>query len=470
MRRAFVLAFSLVAALNAFGGNGRIIIVNGDAPGVGFNDPTPVAPLPTNPGTTLGAQRLHVFNAAAATWSAHLDIDIDVIARATFPVIAGCTETSAVLGQAAPWSWQRDFANAPRANVWYPIALANKLAGRDLAPGAPDIFVQFNSAIDNATCLGASNWYYGLDGQEGTHSDLYVVVLHELAHGLGISGNGRAPAFWEGIPAISDVHTLDLTTGRSWDQMSEAERNASVINTGKLVWNGSNVRANVSSHLRPITTLTITEPSTIAANYDIGTAAFGPIASSAAMSGRVVSALDEITTEGPSVTDGCTAFTNAGAIAGNVALVDRGGCTFVEKARNAQNAGATGLIVADNRRDTCQPPSMGGEATDITIPIVSITLDDGAKLRSQIGSDVRGMLRNESQLAGTSSEGFMRLYAPCTFEGGSSVHHWDVVSNPNLLMEPSVNGDLLHGLDLTLDQLLDMGWTRPEKSGRRFRR
>jgi hypothetical protein len=62
----------------------------------------------------------------------------------------------------------------------------------------------------------------------------------------------------------------------------------------------------------------------------------------------------------------------------------------------------------------------------------------------------------------------MRLFAPCTQDPGSSTYHWDTVASPNLLMEPSVNSDLLHGLDLTLHQLLDIGWTLPARSGRRI--
>jgi PA domain len=468
MRRT-ILALVLLASLPAFAGTGKIIIVNGDGAGVGFNDPTPVLPVGGNPGTTLGEQRLNVFRAAAEAWSLVLDTNVDIIAQATFPVIpGGCTNDSAILGQAAPWSWQRDFTNAPKARVWYPIALANALSGRDLSPGSPDIFVQFNSALDTPTCFGDSGWYYGLDRNKGGHTDLYVVVLHELGHGLGIAGNGRAPVFREGIPAITDVHTLDLTTGQRWDQMSETQRLESLTNTGNLVWDGDNVRHNAFRFLQPVTTLTVTEPSAVARNYDIGTAAFGAVASNTFMTGEIVKALDTITVDSPSTTDGCTPFTNADAVAGKIALVDRGNCFFVEKARNAQAAGAIGLIVVDNTRDTCQPPPMGGgtgDNSDITIPVISITQDDGGLLRTVDGA--RGTLRNDpSQLAGT-KQNFARLYAPCTDEPGSSLHHWDVVATPNLLMEPSVNGDLLHGLDLTLYQLLDIGWKLPPKSGRR---
>jgi hypothetical protein len=45
-----------------------ITIVNNDAAGEGFNDPTPVAPVGGNNGTTRGAQRLIVVQRAADIW------------------------------------------------------------------------------------------------------------------------------------------------------------------------------------------------------------------------------------------------------------------------------------------------------------------------------------------------------------------------------------------------------------------
>ena len=154
----------------------------------------------------------------------------------------------------------------------------------------------------------------------------------------------------------------------------------------------------------------------------------------------------------------------------NALYRNRGNCTFVVKSRNAQTAGAIGVMIVDNARTTCGPPAMGGEATDIVIPVFSISANDGDALKAQLtaGAPMSGALRADpAQLAGSSQEGQMRLYAPCTDEPGSSIHHWDVVSSPNLLMEPAVNGDLLLGVDLTIQQLLDIGWTRPPKTGRR---
>ena len=53
----------------------------------------------------------------------------------------------------------------------------------------------------------------------------------------------------------------------------------------------------------------------------------------------------------PDSTFGCTPFTNAAAVAGRVALIQRGNCEFATKVLNAQNAGAIAAIA--------RPPSSG---------------------------------------------------------------------------------------------------------------
>lgn len=470
MRRILVTLFVAAVALNASAGAGKILIVNNDAAGIGLNDPTPAQPVGGNPGTTLGEQRMNVFLAAAERWSTMLDTEINIRVQSSFAPLE-CGTDSAVLGSAGPRSFHRDFTNAPKAGVWYPVALANKFAGVDISPSLPDIVMQFNGDLDKPTCLGTQSWYYGLDGNEpASDSDLFVVVLHELAHGLGVSGAVRAPGFREDLPSVFDTHTLDLTSGLRWDQMTEQQREVSHTNTGRVVWDGENVRSLIGRYLGTVTTLAITEPALVARNYDIGSANFGPAATRTALTGRVVRASDAANTDGATTFDGCTAFTNADAIRGNVAMIDRGNCTFVIKARNAQAAGAIGAVIVDNSRETCTPPTLGGDAADITIPVFSIGATDGDVLKAQLtaGATMNGSLRNDaSQLAGASREGYARLYAPCTDSPGSSIHHWDVVASPSLLMEPFVNGDLLHGVDLTQFQLLDIGWSLPPKSGRR---
>ena len=57
------------------------------------------------------------------------------------------------------------------------------------------MFIQFNSAVDKPTCLGERSWYYGFDGNEGDDDSLYHVVLHEIAHGLGMSSRSMTDSF-----------------------------------------------------------------------------------------------------------------------------------------------------------------------------------------------------------------------------------------------------------------------------------
>ena len=466
MRRVALVLLALIIAMPVFA-KAKITIVNADAAGQGFNDPTPAAPVGGNPGTTLGQQRLNAFQFAADTWGNLLNSNVEIVVSATFAPINRGTDSCNILGQAGPADFVLNFDNAPKQGVWYPVALANALAGRDLRPNVPDINAQFNSLIDTDQCTNGK-WYYGLDNNHGNDKvDLVVVLLHELAHGLGVSGttNTATGTDTQGFPSIHELHTFDTTAGLRWDQMTNTQRRNSALNTGRLVWDGPSTRLNVNEVLGNPTTLTVTAPSAIARNYDIGTAAFGAAAATAALTGTIVPAADPADAAGPTTTDGCSPYTNASAISGNIALVDRGTCTFVIKAQNAQAAGARGLVIVDNRRDTCVPPGMSGDDVTITIPVISVTQDDGTAIRNA-ASSVSAMLRiDPSTLAGASETGMLRLYAPCTLSSGSSVFHWDVAAFPNLLMEPAINNDLGHGVDVTLNQLIDIGWSRSADSG-----
>ena len=77
-----------------------------------------------------------------------------------------------------------------------------------------------------------------------------------------------------------------------------------------------------------------------------------------------------------------TGLTNPGAIAGNIALCQRGSVTFVTKVKNCQNAGATGVIVFDNLSEPLI--TMGGADPTITIPAIFISLSDGNNLLANL--------------------------------------------------------------------------------------
>lgn len=148
--------------------------------------------------------------------------------------------------------------------------------------------------------------------------------------------------------------------------------------------------------------LFVNAPAGIAGRKDVGVATgFGPQVFDA--TGDVVVALDAADGSGPSTTDGCTALTNTAEIPGKIALIDRGTCAFTIKVQNAQNAGAIGVIIADNVAGSVA--GMGGTAAGITIPSLRITLADGNSIRSALsGNTVNARLfrgANPGDLDGT---------------------------------------------------------------------
>jgi hypothetical protein len=159
---------------------------------------------------------------------------------------------------------------------------------------------------------------------------------------------------------------------------------------------------------------------------------------------------------------------DARAVNGKIALVDRGFCGFAIKAKNAQNAGAIGVLVADNVAGS-PPPGLGGTDPTVSIPAVRITLADGNALKTQLAKRSRtssGVFarigRFGTQIAGADALGRMLMFAPNPFQGGSSVSHFDTTATRNQLMEPSINGDLTQfvapPIDLTLPLFQDIGW------------
>jgi hypothetical protein len=114
-------------------------------------------------------------------------------------------------------------------------------------------------------------------------------------------------------------------------------------------------------------------PSAAAGRYFAAGATFGPLPTEAGLAGTIVLVNDG----SASPTQGCGPL--VGFPAGAIALVDRGTCAFVDKVGNAQDAGASAVIVANNVAG--DPFEMGGDDESIVIPSVMVSLDDGATIK-----------------------------------------------------------------------------------------
>jgi len=124
--------------------------------------------------------------------------------------------------------------------------------------------------------------------------------------------------------------------------------------------------------------VTVDPPSSAAGSYPASGAAFGPPPTASGLSGNIVLVNDGVSTPPSGTpTDGCEPFTVPG---GSIALLDRGLCTFVVKVANAQAAGASAVIVANNAPGT--PITMGGADPTITIPAVMVSQADGSMIKA----------------------------------------------------------------------------------------
>lgn len=258
MRAAKALAALVLAAAAAdrAAAQATIEIVVADAPGAGFLDATPASPVGGNSGTTLGEQRLLAFREATRIWGAKLPAAVHLRIQASFSATLPCTPDWAVFATAGSAEQVRDFAGAPRAATWYPVALANAIAGRDLSPSRDDVVATFSSALDGGPCGWTSPWYYGLDAKGPWEQiDFVTIAAHELAHGLGFQStvDPSSGARLLGRDDVFSAHLADGPSGRTWSEMSDAERAASARSQGNLVFRGDAAKNAARGLTRSIT-------------------------------------------------------------------------------------------------------------------------------------------------------------------------------------------------------------------------
>ncbi|HKA36336.1 MAG TPA: PA domain-containing protein, partial [Thermoanaerobaculia bacterium] len=435
----------------------RVTIAVFDLPSKGFNDPTPAAPVGGNTGTTLGQQRLNAVRFAADIWAAALDSPVEIRIGVGF-ISTNCTPDFTILGAAQIPEGFLDFPGAEFTGTWYPAALANRRAGRDLHPddgtlASQEIAIGYND-LGRPACTEPVTWYYGLDGEHGDKIDLVRLTLHEIGHGLGFApyASPFTGAEFQGHPDVFERRVLDEATGKHWHEMTDAERAASATNAPNVVWDGPAVTAAAPAVLRrgvPV----LAAAGVLSGDREAGPADFGPAPTAAGISGPLAAAS----------ADGCSPLANGSELAGKVAFADlaRLPCLWITQAFNFQKAGAIAVLLADYQDSGLpQRVTIVSEDPGVAVPTASITKADGASLRAALASRaVTVSLRTDfSRFEGVSASGRVRLYAPRLFDG-SAIGHFDFNAQPPLLMNPFQGepGET-QSLDLTPAALRDIGW------------
>ncbi|HEX6026886.1 MAG TPA: M4 family metallopeptidase [Solirubrobacter sp.] len=178
------------------------------------------------------------------------------------------------------------------------------------------------------------------------------VVAHEWSHAYTEYTHGLIYQWQPGA--------LNESYGDIWGEVVD-ELNGALTDSP----NSLRTVGECSQHTPPVPSLRVNAPQSIAGDCLAGAAQFGPPLTAAGTRGQVV-----LAREATGETTGCTGpFTDS--LAGKVALIDRGTCNFTVKVKNAQNAGAIGVVIG-NTTDTAA--AMGGTDASITIPSVMISL------------------------------------------------------------------------------------------------
>lgn len=252
------------------------------------------------------------------------------------------------------------------------------------------------------------------------------VTAHEWAHAYTEYTHGLIYAWQPGAlnEAYSDIwgETVDRINNRGTDTPF-AQRSAGACT----------VFTNA-------TQVNISAPSNIAGTRSAGTAAFGPQTFTVATNDVVV--VNDGVTGAGTTTDGCTTpFVNAAAIAGKIAFMDRGSCSFDVKTKNAQLNGAVGVIIGNNTAGTINmgvsDPNLG-----VTIPALSVLQVDGTAIKGAAGvraslqrgpgsdSSVRWLLGEDSTAPGLT--GALRdMYNPTCYGNPGKVSDAQYSCGPN---------------------------------------
>jgi hypothetical protein len=253
---------------------------------------------------------------------------------------------------------------------------ANDLRAAVSAPGAFDyVFdpVQGPQVSTTQRMAAVTQLFYV---NNWLHDDWYDSGFDEAAGNAQLSNLGRGGV--EGDPLIAQAQDGAPQNRNNANMSTFADGTSPRMQM--YVWDGTG-QSTSSLGVAPL-----------GQTFTTGDAAFGPQSFSVTASMAVVT-----DSGGGSTQDGCESFVTN--VVGKIGIVNRGTCSFKQKAVNAASAGAAGLIIIDNQVSGT-PPGMGdgNPAGAVAIPTQSLTSASGTTLKNalQNGAQTGTMLRSSS--------------------------------------------------------------------------
>jgi subtilisin family serine protease len=237
--------------------------------------------------------------------------------------------------------------------------------GSGVAPGAVLYAAKVFGDIAGSTAVTADaiEWSLDPDG-DGSMAGQADVINMSLG---SLWGNPDDPS------AIASQNATEVGTVVVASAGNSGHSAAYVTGSPAVAPGAISVAASIDGGIE-VLGLEVHEPAEVAGVYEAAESAIGvPLAEAGPLPGDLAVA---------EPLNACTPLTNPDEIAGKIAFVQRGVCTFAVKHLEAQAAGATGIVVFNNMPG--DPFVMGGDSTGITIPGVMVSLADGNLLKAQI--------------------------------------------------------------------------------------
>ncbi|HEX4965895.1 MAG TPA: IPTL-CTERM sorting domain-containing protein [Thermoanaerobaculia bacterium] len=278
--------------------------------------------------------------------------------------------------------------------------------GPGVAPGASLYAIRvFGCTGGTGVVVAAIDWALDPNG-DNDMSDHLDVINMSLGSDNGSLNDSSAQASENAAATGMIVVTSAGNAGDTYYIVGSPSVSSRTISTAAIVDSGIGGAA-----------LNVNSPPAIAGGYAASAAnSFAPTPAPAptGQTANIVLALDAANASGPLTTDGCTALTNAAAVAGNIALIDRGTCGFQVKANNAQAAGAIGVIIANNVAGDPNLIALGATGiTPVTIPVVMISQADRNTIVAGLPANATlGAATAADTLASFSSRGPRRASSP----------------------------------------------------------
>jgi hypothetical protein len=225
-------------------------------------------------------------------------------------------------------------------------------------------------------------WNPAQQPDEGTNLEAAIVnlfyannVMHDVTYHYGFD------------EAAGNFQTNNYGNGGAGNDQIEADaQDGSDTNNANFSTppDGISGRMQMFRWIGPLDAIvTVNSPAPIAGDYGASSASFGP----ALTIGGLTADVEEVDDGAGTASDGCEPL--IGFTPGNIALIDRGICEFGVKVLNAENAGAPGAIMVNDRPGILHmgPGMVGGT---VTIPSAMVTQADGAIIRSELFTEGAG--------------------------------------------------------------------------------